>query len=405
MQPSKFVILGHPRCGSTFLCSMLESHPKILCHYEVFHPKEIVTCYGFKDVAEEMRQFTTQTRDENPDLFLKTLFKYNMGAEAVGFKIFIGHSQEAHNIILNDKSILKILLRRNTIDAYVSMLIAEKTGAFTHKEMTPTQRHQVKVALDAGGLLNFDRVTREYYSNIKQVLHETGQKYLEIYYEDLIADQNTINSIFSFLGIERGDFDLSSFTKKQNKKSLEDKIDNCDAVVADFMNLYLEKEKQIKFYEDFEKGLFDEASLPLILLDGKLGFAAVRPYFQVDVSLTTTEDAPCLKLNSHGEDPGIELPEIQLFTEMHVVMRIDISSQQNTRLQVYYMTTSSPHYAESMSIQRAISKGRNILFIAIPKLNIKRLRLDPGQLPGEYLIHAIEVRAIQPGVQSCKEEG
>jgi hypothetical protein len=292
--------------------------------------------------------------------------------------------------------------------------------------MAPTQRHQVKVALDAGGLLNFDRVTREYYSNIKQVLHETGQKYLEIYYEDLIADQNTINSIFSFLGIERGDFDLSSFTKKQNKKSLEDKIENFDAVVADFMNLYFEKEtqicekeeqlldkekqlfekeKRIKYYEDYEKGLFDEASLPLILLDGKLGFAAVRPYFQVDVSLTTTEDAPCLKLNSHGEDPGIELPEIQLFTEMHVVMRIDISSQQNTRLQVYYMTTSSPHYTEAMSIQRFISKGRNILFIALPKLHIKRLRLDPGQLPGEYLIHAIEVRAIQPGVQSCKEEG
>ena len=127
-QPIKFVIFGHPRCGSTFLCSLLDSHPKILCHFEVFHPDKIDTASGFNEVAEEMRSYTPQTRDENPAEFLKTLFKYNLYAdyniaEVVGFKIFVDHSQEAHNLVLNDKSILKILLRRNTIDAYVGAFL------------------------------------------------------------------------------------------------------------------------------------------------------------------------------------------------------------------------------------------------------------------------------------------
>ena len=246
MQINKFVIFGHPRCGSTYLCSMLESHPKILCHYEVFHPKEIGTCHGFSEVAEEIRMYTPQIRDEKPAEFLRTLFKYNLRAdhtlaEAVGFKIFIGHSQEAHEVILKDRDILKILLRRNTIDAYVSMLIAEQTGAFTSKEQA-RGRSQAKVSLDAGGLLNFDRMIREYFTNIKQVLDDTHQKYLEINYEDIISDQEAVNSVFSFLGIERGECVLTSFTKKQNKKAMEDKIDNVEAVIADFMKFYFEKE-------------------------------------------------------------------------------------------------------------------------------------------------------------------
>jgi LPS sulfotransferase NodH len=245
----KFVIFGHPRCGSTFLCSLLESHPKILCHYEVFHPSDISTVYGFRDKISGIGVYTPQTRDEHPVEFINTLFKHNLHADAVGFKIFIGHSKEAHEYILNDKSIKKIILRRNSIQAYVSMLIADTTGEFTQKSAA-NSRGQKKVSLDAGGLLNFDRIIREYFTGITRTLQETGQEYLELHYEDLAADIDTVNSLFSYIGIDRGEKDLSAFTHKQNKSSLADKIDNFEGVIAELMGFYFEKESIVKRYKN-----------------------------------------------------------------------------------------------------------------------------------------------------------
>lgn len=236
---SNFVIFGFPRCGSTYLCSLLESHPKVLCHYEVFHPEEIVTVYGYQDQVEEIKAYTPQRRDENPKEFIDTLFKNNLWGDAVGFKIFIGHSEKAHDLIIEDRSIKKILLRRNTIPAYTSMLIAEKTGAFTHKEQSHTE--QVRVSLDMGGLLNFHRLLEEYFSKIKEKLEETDQPYLELDYERLVSDPAAIDSVFSFIGVEAGRQDIKAFTKKQNKGFLADKIDNVDEVVADSVRLFFDQ--------------------------------------------------------------------------------------------------------------------------------------------------------------------
>lgn len=236
---SNFVIFGFPRCGSTYLCSLLESHPKVLCHYEVFHPDEIVTVYGFDQEVEEIKAYTPQRRDENPGEFIDFLFKHNLWGDAVGFKIFIGHSEKAHDLILEDRSIKKILLRRNTIPAYTSMLIAEKTGAFTHKDQSHSG--QVKVSLDMGGLLNFHRLIDGYFRMLKEKLEETDQSYLELDYDQMVSDPAVIDSVFSFIGVQTGLKEIKAFTKKQNKAFLADKIDNVDEVVADSVRLFFDQ--------------------------------------------------------------------------------------------------------------------------------------------------------------------
>lgn len=241
---NKFVIFGFPRCGSTYLCSLLESHPKVLCHYEVFHPDEIVTVYGFHERVEEIKAYTPQSRDQNPGEFIDFLFKHNLWGEAAGFKIFIGHSEEAHRLILHDGSIKKILLRRDTIPAYTSALIANKTGAFTHKEQS--QSEQVKVSLDMGGLLNFHRLIDDYFDMLKKTLDETNQPYLELDYEQLASDPATIDSVFAYIGVETGRKDIQAFTKKQNRASLADKIDNIDEVVSDSVRFWFDQYRLVE---------------------------------------------------------------------------------------------------------------------------------------------------------------
>ena len=38
---ARFVILAAPRSGSNQLCTLLNSHPEILCHHEVYNPSAI----------------------------------------------------------------------------------------------------------------------------------------------------------------------------------------------------------------------------------------------------------------------------------------------------------------------------------------------------------------------------
>lgn len=240
-------MFGFPRCGSTYLCSLLDSHPKILCHYEVFHPEEIVTVSGFKQAVEDLHGYTLEKRDENPQELIDILYGNGMGAEAVGFKIFIGHSEKAHDLLIEDRGIKKILLRRDSIPAYVSMLIAESTGAFTHKEQTSAE--QQKVSLDMGGLLNFHRILEQYFDDLKRRIEESGQQYLEVFYEQLVSDPAVLDGVFDYIGIDKGANAVKAFTKKQNKAGLAEKIDNVNEVVAESMELYFGQERLIKRYD------------------------------------------------------------------------------------------------------------------------------------------------------------
>lgn len=234
----KFVILAFPRSGSTYLCSRLNAHPKVLCHYEVFHPDAIATEMGFEDKVPQILQYTPQTRDEYPAAFLATLFSHDMGREAVGFKIFVGQSEEAHRLVLSDTSIAKIMLHRSTVDAYVSMLIAQRTGEYTS---TSESQKPTRIAIDAGGLVAFDTRIESYFADIESTLRRTDQRYLKLQYEELVTDDTALDPLFAFLGIPRGDLPLVPFTKRQNSDDLGDKVSNLKEVLEDLLRFYRQK--------------------------------------------------------------------------------------------------------------------------------------------------------------------
>ncbi len=234
----KFVIFAFPRSGSTYLCSRLNAHPQIVCHYEVFHPDEIATAGKRAADIQELAGFTPRTRDEDPARFLAALFSHDRGQQATGFKIFVGHSAEAHRLILADRSIAKVMLRRSTVDAYVSMIIAKQTGEYTSMSATPTT---TKVELDGGGLLAFDERITRYFAEIEDALRVSRQPFRTVHYEELVAGDDALNRILDFLGIERGTSGLAPFTVRQNSEALEDKVSNLKQVLEDLVRLYREK--------------------------------------------------------------------------------------------------------------------------------------------------------------------
>jgi alginate O-acetyltransferase complex protein AlgJ len=168
-----------------------------------------------------------------------------------------------------------------------------------------------------------------------------------------------------------------------------------DEVVERLLKSLMERPIAQNIPEPDYKELFGRSPLTECLLDSRAAYKGITNLHECTVLPQTSPAARTLSLHSTGEDPNVQLPYFSCPSDKLLVVRMDITTKQDTVLQIYYMTSSSPQYSEAMSVKEPIHKGRNIIYIPLKQQDLfGRLRLDPGKLPGDYLIHSIEIRAI-----------
>ncbi|MEB3357068.1 MAG: hypothetical protein VKK04_10095, partial [Synechococcales bacterium] len=96
--PIRFVIFNYPRTGSNLLCSLLNQHPEILCHHEIFNPERIYYAKDFKDYFPELSNASRQDfirgkvgsitigdRNRFPEKLFLFVWQHAFEAKAVGF--------------------------------------------------------------------------------------------------------------------------------------------------------------------------------------------------------------------------------------------------------------------------------------------------------------------------------
>lgn len=223
--PKRFVILATPRCGSNWLCSLLDSHPDILCHHELFNlerirPSRSLTSKG--NILGSMEE-----RQAAPLEFLKHAWTASLGHQAVGFKLNLGQSEIIFNEVLDAPDIAKIIIsRRNRIRSFVSEMIAEKTKVWESFSDSPPMGDPGPQHVDAAELFKQVRRNQDYYCGLRQRLKAAGQCAFEIQYEDL-GDQQHHKTMLKFLNLDPG-AKLLTATSKMNKGSLRTLISNFD---------------------------------------------------------------------------------------------------------------------------------------------------------------------------------
>lgn len=132
-----------------------------------------------------------------------------------------------------------------------------------------------------------------------------------------------------------------------------------------------------------------QSSRALLTLSRTNGFAGV-----VDVANTRISSSPQgLVVQALAPDPAIALPRMAVTGQTPLKVRIQFVSPGPTVLQLFYDTKAQPDYwDESHSVRKPTAKGENNITIEIPDPEFGgRIRLDPGDLEGEYLIMRIEV--------------
>ena len=206
------------------MCTLLDSHPDILCHHELFNPEGIHIAWSLRGSGFSLGDLPARQAD--PLGLLERAWQQHLDFRAVGFKLNIHGPPEVQAAVLEDPAVLKIVLeRRSRIRSFLSEQIAERTGVW---ESYPDSRRQEEstaaVHVDAADLLGHAERNRRYYAGLRQRLVEIGQVCHELVFEEL-ADPETQCSLLRFLGVDDS-VALTGNTRRMNPQSLDALIAN-----------------------------------------------------------------------------------------------------------------------------------------------------------------------------------
>lgn len=186
MRPVRFVILAAPRTGSNMLCTLLGSHPDVLCHHELYNPDGIYTALELRGSSFDLG--TMEARDRDPIGFLDRVWAMDLGHSHVGFKMTCGQNEAALSAVVGHPAVRTIVLRRgNRVRTFVSRLIAEQTGQWEVYDKADLHRPRPRVRVEVDALRRSVAENEAYYADLERELESTGQHFLHVSYERLVA--------------------------------------------------------------------------------------------------------------------------------------------------------------------------------------------------------------------------
>ena len=212
-----FIITCAARTGSTMLRYMLDSHPEITCHGEVFKARGISRFLKSDKRPYGLSPLYDHLSDEFYNNKIADFISYHLlsspdtNSKASGFKFktdeyFSTSFTEVSNYIQSNKSIKVIhLKRRDLLAQYVSHLMVKKKKSKTVEfDATMSGSNKaliapIKISIDR--LMDFleDVVSRE----VKIVENLGDHETFEVFYEDIIdpAGQQCLKELQSFLNV------------------------------------------------------------------------------------------------------------------------------------------------------------------------------------------------------------
>jgi len=234
IQATRFIITCAGRTGSTMLRLMLNSHPQIVCHGEVFSPRLI----GFerKDKNSPINQLLEKTRNERPVDFLRDYVFYGGSYQAIGAKIKYSELEQPRwsavfDSLLADRDIRVVhLIRENRLQRLVSATVAKLTGVrvVLASDPQPEPRRPVrKIVLDVESCIRDFTTVQAAEARFRTYFN--GHRTFELSYEDIIDERSReLLDLQRFLGVD--ETALTANTVKLNTDRLEDVIENYSEV-------------------------------------------------------------------------------------------------------------------------------------------------------------------------------
>jgi len=236
----RFVVFAAPRSGSNWLCSLLDSHPEVLCHPEIFNPERII--YSVSLRGGELDLGTVEERDRRPREVIERVWGAPFGRRWVGFKLNRGQNREAFRAVLADPSVRKVVIkRRNRVKLFVSERLAQKTGEWESYPWSKSRAEKPPVRVSAEELREHAAMNERYYRWLETSIEEGGEPHHEVVYEEL-PDAGERARLLGFLGLSEPGGGLRGITRKQTPKDLRSIVANFEELAAELAGTDFEAE-------------------------------------------------------------------------------------------------------------------------------------------------------------------
>ncbi|HKJ26238.1 MAG TPA: sulfotransferase [Anaerolineales bacterium] len=260
---TRFIIIGQPRTGTTFLQTLLQSHPQITSYGELFHlggrfrtdfeafvelvenpkrhirskifrpPQKPVKAVGFKIPYDQLFDNVFLYPLNSQDYTDEEKVKRNAYSEYIQEHFDLVEVRERFHDALDDlirDDSIKIIhtKRRNILETKVSFMLAKRSGVW-HSNMGTYSSESFR--LDFEDCLAFFEETRRLEEQYDALF--SAHDMLTLIYEEMMEDKDALQlSLQEFLGV---DFQpLQSHLKKQNKKDISKLIANYAELKAQF---------------------------------------------------------------------------------------------------------------------------------------------------------------------------
>ena len=218
----RFVILSDNRAGSHFLQSLLNSHPKINCYWELFWQKDKTTLgYNtYLSKADKSGIFSLFSKNKLVKEFLEHQFSKYKDVKASGFLLKPGNIRRFPLILnwLKDNEVKIIyIIRENSLNHEVALQLRRNCIVTSHSRNT-VDFHQVH--LNAKGLIKRLRKRKRKIEHLRRKIK--GCYVLEVKYEELLTNYDAeIARILLFLKIEQSGELHSEFAKTESENPKE----------------------------------------------------------------------------------------------------------------------------------------------------------------------------------------
>jgi LPS sulfotransferase NodH len=226
----RFVILGQQRCGTTMLVSALNSHRRITCHGEIFHPRAFDgRSLERSGRAVRARRFKKLVRDMVPITYAHgtAYHGYEAGTAAVGFKLMLDQLISFRKgalvtfLLSNDDIKLIHVWRHNVLERYLSALVARRLRVTYSSRGTPLRPRAMRLD-PAKCEADFERI-HEGKEHIQRTF--AGPRLFTVAYEGLVSDpRQAYGEVQEHIGVEAEP--ILPGTQKQGVWPVEELISN-----------------------------------------------------------------------------------------------------------------------------------------------------------------------------------
>ena len=227
----RFVILGQPRSGTTYLQTLLNSHRDIHCRGELFDPWQIDD-----DGRKTTDRDAVIARDKDPVGFFDAMMQGRDLGRAVphwiGAKILFQHSPRVFQDLLAKRPDIAVLYvhRENKLAQFASEQQVHLSGRWTDTGANPAPAPKVK-AHPFWASAQCNRLENEDYF-LDAWLSALPNPLLKLRYTDL-QKPATHATTLGFLGLS-GQRSFTSALRKQGQNRIVDRFENAEEIAAYF---------------------------------------------------------------------------------------------------------------------------------------------------------------------------